>query len=96
MLDSKDLARIHAIHALSQEYNDRVGVKHQERLLDLMKKHVVEIEELLAQRNPHGLVETGDLLILCFELLIENGRSIDEIIEICMGRYEKKLGELLA
>jgi hypothetical protein len=83
------------IHDLSRQYNRKVGVVHQDRLLDLMKKHVVEIEELLASNDSHALVETGDLLILCFEMLIEHGCSSDKILDQCYGRYKNKLKELM-
>lgn len=83
------------IHHLSRQYNEKVVVNHQERLMDLMKKHVVEIEELLAQKNKHALIETGDLLILCFELLLEHEYSADEVLQQCYQRYRTKLQSLM-
>lgn len=88
--------RIRGIHRLSASYNHKTGNPHQKRLLELMRHHVIEIEELVAARNKHFLVETGDLAILCFELLLENKVSLDEVLECCFGRYERKLGGLLA
>ena len=54
-----------------------------------------EIEKLADKKDPHYLIETGDLLILCFELLLEAGVDIDEVVLKCFERYEKKLGELI-
>ncbi len=95
IIKEKALERIQDIHKLSSLYNEKVGKEHQERLLELMRKHIDEIEELFASKDKHALVETGDLIILCFEILLEHGASIDEIVEKCFGRYERKLGELL-
>ena len=89
------LKRIRGIHARSKEFNKRVGMPHQERLLDLMRKHIDEIETLARAGDPHYLVETGDLLILCYELLLESGASIDEVTLKCFERYEKKLKQLI-
>jgi hypothetical protein len=89
------LKRIKQIHRLSQEFNAIVHKPHQDRLLELMHKHIDEITELAENKNPHYLIETGDLLILCFELLLEGQADIDEVTEKCFGRYERKLNELI-
>ena len=89
------LDRIKKIHQLSQKFNSMLGKPHQERLLELMRKHIDEIEKLADKKDPHYLIETGDLFILCFELLLEAGVDIDEVVLKCFERYEKKLGELI-
>ena len=89
------LERVKRIHRLSQRFNEMVGKPHQERLLELMRKHVDEIEELAGKEDVHYLVETGDLLILCFELLLEGKADIDEMTLKCFERYERKLTELI-
>ena len=89
------LERIKAIHQLSLKYNRLVGKPHQERLLELMRHHIEEIEELARGGNEHYLIETGDLLVLCCELLLEGGVSVGGVTEVCLGRYEKKLQELI-
>lgn len=95
ILSKKALQRLEAIHKLSQEYNRKLKKDHRNRLIELMKEHAGEIEELFRQDNPHYLTETGDLIILCLELLLENNQPIDEIMEKCFQRYEKKLPILL-
>ena len=66
--------------------------KKTDYLLELMCKHIEEIEQLKAKGDKHYVVETGDLIILCFEMLLENQASIDETLETCFKRYEDKLG----
>lgn len=95
VIDPTVLERIRNIHRLSQTFNEKVGREHKSRLLELMREHIDEIDELWAAENPHFLVETGDLIILCFEVLLEKGVSIDEIVEKCFGRYEQKLTNLI-
>lgn len=89
------LERIKKIHQLSTRVNGGSGARHQQRLLELMRDHVAEIQDLVTAQNDHYLVETGDLLILCFELLLEGQADIDAVIEKCFGRYERKLSQLM-
>lgn len=95
VIKEEALDRIKKIHAMSQVYNKKVGKKHNERLLELMRHHIDEIEELFERSDKHFLVETGDLAVLCFELLLENGVAIDEILLRCFDRYDNKLSDLL-
>ncbi len=90
------VSRIRGIHGLSKMYNHKVDYDHSRRLLDLMASHAAEIEALWAAGNRHFLVETGDLIILCLELLLEHEASMDDILRTCFDRYEKKLTQLLA
>jgi len=83
------------IHALSARYNGKGGA-HADKLLGLMRKHVEEIEQLHAAGDPHYAVETGDLLVLCHEILLEGREDADLVMEKCYRRYEEKLRELLS
>jgi hypothetical protein len=96
ILYSSALKRVRGIHQLSSHYNQLVGKVHEVRLLELMAHHVAEIEELLRLKDKHFLVETGDLAVLCLELLLEYRASPDKILNECFGRYERKLNSLLA
>jgi len=89
------LLRMQAIHGLSLKYNQLVGKEHQRRLLELMRSHIGEIEELVRKKDGHFLIEIGDLLVLSFEMLIENDASVNNILLECFERYEKKLQGLL-
>ncbi|MGB9643004.1 MAG: hypothetical protein ACPL3Q_07395 [Candidatus Ratteibacteria bacterium] len=86
------LEKIKKIHALSLSINKQ---NHREKLLHLAKKHISEIEHLYKKQDAHADIETGDLAVLCFELLLESKKNLDEILEICFSRYEKKLSNML-
>jgi len=64
-------------------------------LLELAEKHAGEIKELYGRRDRHFIVETGDLLVLCLELLAEHGKNPDDILDICYRRYRDKLTDLI-
>ena len=96
VISSEISKRISAIHQLSARYNGGEGQVHQSKLLELMRHHIEEIETLAEKHDPHFLVETGDLMMLCFELLIENAQCPGRMIEQCCGRYEQKLTALIA
>ena len=91
-----ELERIKAIHKLSQVYNKKIGKNHKERLIELMQEHTDEIKTLFKNKNKHYLTETGDLIVLCLELLIENEKSVEKVMAKCFQRYEKKLPNLIA
>ena len=87
--------KIKGIHCLSKKVNGTGRKRHAAVLLDLIDKHAVEIRELYEKKDGHFLVETGDLLVLCLEMLEEFKRSPDVVMEKCYGRYERKLFSLL-
>ncbi|MCX7705744.1 MAG: hypothetical protein N2115_05750 [bacterium] len=86
------LERIRKIHNLSSIVN---AENHREKLLQLARKHIDEIEQLYRKKSSHADIETGDLAILCFELILESGRNPGEVLEHCFDRYEKRLSQLL-
>lgn len=87
-LTSFALEQITKIHQLSQKKNAN---NHTKVLLDFIEKHAQEIRELYEQGNKHYLTETGDMIVLCLELLLEKNSLPDEIIEKCYERFLKKL-----
>jgi len=95
VLTKKALARIKSIHQSSKHYNGPSKEKHVRKLLSLVKEHIEEILLLQKNHDTHYLVETGDLLILCFEILLENNMDIDRMTLKCFGRYERKLNQLM-
>ncbi|MBF0522326.1 MAG: hypothetical protein HQL24_04630 [Candidatus Omnitrophica bacterium] len=95
VLQKNALDKIKKIHVLSRKLNGKTKSRHEKKLLDLMRKHIDEIEDLHKTKNAHFLVETGDLIILCFEILLENDCSIDETVELCFNRYNNKIKQLL-
>lgn len=85
---------IREIHKLSKRYNGK-DKKHMAVLLGLVREHSKEINELYKKKNKHFLTETGDLLVLCLEILLENKTDMDKVAEICYKRYKAKLGQKL-
>ena len=86
---------IKAIHALSKRYNRLKGRDHSEILLELAGKHLLEIKDLSKSGDPHFVVETGDLMILCLELIKGSGKSPDVVMAGSYKRYRRKLTRLI-
>ena len=95
VINKDALSKIQNIHELSRKYNERLGHNHASRLLSLMQEHINEIQELHSKGSSHCMTETGDLIMLCFELLIEKSASINEVMNQCFKRYDTKLSKLL-
>ncbi|MCK4995222.1 MAG: hypothetical protein KAS13_09305 [Candidatus Omnitrophica bacterium] len=87
---------IRGIHKLSSKLNEIKHKAHEQVLLDLMGEHAEEIKQLYELENAHYLVETGDLLILCLELLEAAQENPDIIMEKCYKRYNEKLSGLIS
>ena len=96
VISKKALKRLKGVHRLSRKLNGPSKRKHLQKLLTLAEKHIDEILFLYKKKDPHYLTEIGDLLILCFEILIENKKDVHETMELCFSRYEQKLKKLLA
>ena len=86
--------KIDQVHALSAEHNAK-DKEHAKVLIELIKKHAIEIEELYNAEDEHLKIETGDLLVLCLELLKEQGAQADKIMDTCYSRYKDKLTSLI-
>ncbi|MBF0384486.1 MAG: hypothetical protein HQL27_01315 [Candidatus Omnitrophica bacterium] len=87
--------RVKAIHRLSREINGKTRTRHEKKLLELIRKHIDEIEKLWENKNKHFIIETGDLIVLCLELILENKASVNKVMLGCFARYEKKLSHLI-
>lgn len=84
-------AQLKALTNLSAQIN---GDTHSLKLLEMISSHSKEIQELYLENNPHFAIETADLLILCLELLIEEGYDIDETIGHALPRFTTKLQQM--
>jgi len=83
--------KLREITSLSNKIN-----KHDNRkILEMMKEHVEEIEELYGDKNEHWAIETADLIVLCYELLIMENKDIDDVFNRCLPRFDIKLKGLL-
>ncbi len=87
-------SNLQEVHALSKEHNGRRR-PHKDILLKLVREHVKEIEDLHGRKDGHFSTEVGDLMILCYELLLEDRKDLDRIMEKCYDRYKRKLKGLL-
>ena len=77
------------------ELSNRVNNNDKQKILAMIKDHVEEIEELYNDCNDHWAVETADLIVLCYELLISENKDIDDIFTRCLPRFDKKLNMLV-
>ena len=64
------------------------------KILQMIKEHVVEIEKLYNDNNDHWAIETADLIVLCYELLLMEEKDIDVVFGTCLPRFFVKLKNL--
>ena len=62
------------------------------RIVSMMDEHVDEIKELFDSKDEHFAVETGDLILLASQLLMMEGYNIDNIMNKCYERFDRKFG----
>lgn len=91
VLQQEFYEKLKQITKLSAQVNDN----DREKLLSMMNDHAVEITDLYHKQDDHYRVETADLIVLCFELLILDGKNIDDVFARCLPRFDKKLHLLL-
>ena len=77
------------------ELSMRVNNDDKQKIFAMIKDHVKEIEELYNDCNDHWAMETADLIVLCYELLISENKDIDDVFTICLPRFDKKLNMLI-
>ncbi len=74
--------------------SDKINKHDNNKIFNLIKEHIKEIEELYKKNNEHWTIETADLIILCYELLILKNKNIDEVFNKCLPRYDIKIKRL--
>mgnify|MGYP001603494118 FL=1 len=74
--------------------SDKINKQDKNKILHLIKELIKEIEELYQKSNEHWTIETADLIILCYELLILEKKNIDKVFNKCLPRYDVKLKRL--
>lgn len=85
---------IKEIHDLSSKVN-AVGKIHRDVILDFIRQHPEEILALQKKGDEHFITEAGDLAVLCFELMVEEGKDPDEVMDKCFSRFREKLERLI-
>ena len=73
------------------ELSNKINKNDTHKILDMMKEHVEEIEELYNDKNEHWTIETADLIVLCYELLLLENKDIDDVFNRCLPRFDAKL-----
>lgn len=96
IVSDQAVRQLDEIHQLSRVVNAAHAQGHARVLLDFIAEHATEIRQLYERHDPHYLVETGDLMILCAEVLHEAGESCDAILEQCFERFRAKLNQVRA
>ena len=76
------------------ELSNKINKNDTHKILDMIKEHIVEIEELYNDKNDHWTIETADLIILCYELLIMENKDMEDVFNRCLPRFDVKLKRL--
>ena len=76
------------------ELSNKINKNDNHKILEMMKAHVEEIEELYNDKNEHWAIETADLIVLCYELLLLENNDIDNVFSRCLPRFDVKLKRL--
>lgn len=76
------------------ELSNRINKNDSHKILEMMKEHVEEIEGLYSDKNEHWAIETADLIVLCYELLLLENKDIDDVFSRCLPRFDVKLKRL--
>ena len=74
--------------------SDKINKQDKNKIIKLIKEHIKEIEERYKKNDEHWTIETADLIILCYELLILEKKDIDKVFNKCLPRYDVKLKRL--
>ena len=77
------------------ELSKKINNNEKQKIMGMMKDHVYEIRELYNDNNDHWEIETADLIVLCYELLLMENKNIDDVFSRCLPRFDVKLKGLL-
>ena len=76
------------------ELSNKINKNNNQKILEMMKEHIIEIEERYNNNDDHWAIETADLIVLCYELLLLENFDIDHVFNKCLPRFDVKLKEL--
>jgi len=74
--------------------SNKINKNDTNKILEMMKEHIVEIEERYQNNDEHWTIETADLIVLCYELLMIENKDIDDVFKKCLPRFDVKLKRL--
>lgn len=75
--------------------SDKINKNDNHKILEMIKDHGEEIEELYNNKDEHWPIETADLIVLCYELLLLENKDIDDVFSRCLPRFDIKLKRLV-
>lgn len=74
--------------------SNKINKNDNNKILEMMKEHIEEIEERYNNKDEHWAIETCDLIVLCYELLLLEKKDIDDVFNRCIPRFDIKLKRL--
>jgi len=77
------------------ELSNKINMNDDRKILKMIKEHVEEIEERYNNQDEHWWIETADLIVLCYELLLLGKKEIDDIFKKCLPRFDVNLKRLI-
>lgn len=77
------------------ELSQKVNKNDKQKIFEMIYEHIKEIEELYNENNNHWIIETADLIILCYELLIMDDIDVDAAFTKALPRFDRKLTKLI-
>lgn len=76
------------------ELSNKINKNDNQKILKMIKEHTEEIEERYNNKDEHWAIETCDLIVLCYELLLLENNDIDDVFNRCLPRFDTKLKRL--
>ncbi len=76
------------------ELSSKINKSDKQKIIEMMKAHIEEIEERYNNNDEHWTIETADLIVLCYELLMMENKDIDDVFNRCLPRFDVKLRKL--
>jgi hypothetical protein len=89
-ISSEFVVKLHEITKLSAKINKNDNQK----IIDMMVDHIAEINTRYHNQDDHWAIETADLIVLCYELLLLENKDIDNVFNKCLPRFDVKLKRL--
>jgi phosphoribosyl-ATP pyrophosphohydrolase len=86
---------LQVIYGKSKRLNRLFKKDHARVLLEMMEEHVQEIQERHGKGDKHYLIETGDLIVLCLELIKHAKQPPDTVLFKCYPRFHNKISQLI-
>ena len=74
--------------------SNKINKNDNRKILDMMKEHIEEIDERYSNNDEHWAIETADLIILSYELILLENKDIDYVFNRCLPRFDVKLKRL--